>query len=138
MIYVIVAIAVIVILSIAIGNSKDKQDLNEKTLLEKFNVIVAHLTEFAFDKDYVVRKQSDKHIFLMHNMANNHMIELLYNQGVLTIIWKYKYFQKELVFKKHLTNVRNLSLIEQDKIGQSLVDLMNLKIIDFQKNTLRY
>ncbi|TXD53596.1 MULTISPECIES: hypothetical protein [unclassified Polaribacter] len=115
-----------------INNSKDNDDLKNKALEEKFKVIVNHLTNYAFDDNYIVKPEGKRHLFLLHSQGNNHKIELLYNQGVLSIIWKYKYLQKELTYKKHLNNVRNLSLIEQNKIGQSIVGLMNLRIQEFQ------
>ena len=132
---ILIAVVIILIGSSVIGNSKDNRDLAGVAggkLEEKFNVIVNHITTYAFDDNYIVKPQGKRHLFLLHSQGNNHMIELLYNQGVLSIIWKYKYLQKELTYKKHLNNVRNLSLIEQNKIGQSIVGLMNSKIQEFQ------
>ena len=135
--YVIIFIVVIVVIIAIINNSKDSEELVEKSLEEKFNVIINHICDYAFDGDYNVKHLSKKHIMFFHSEISNQMIEILYNQGVLTIIWKYKYFQKELKFKKHLNNVRNLSLFEQDKIGASIVGLMSLKINEFQQKILK-
>jgi hypothetical protein len=131
----IVTIILIVVFFIVLGiinNAKDNQELKEKSLEEKFNVIINHICRYAFNDGYVVKPKSKRHLFIFHSDANNHMVELLYNQGVLTINWKYKYLQKELKFQKNLTNVRNLSLIEQNTIGESLVRGMILKIQEFK------
>ena len=132
----IILIVVFVVIIAIINNSKDNEELIEKSLEEKFNVIINHICDYAFDGDYNVKHLSKKHIMIFHSEISNQMIEILYNQGVLTIIWKYKYFQKELKFKKHLNIVRNLSLYEQDKIGVSIVGLMSLKVNEFQQKIL--
>lgn len=119
-----------------INQSKDNQELAEKTLEEKFSVIINHVTDYAFDGEYQIKQISKKHIMIFHREISNQMIELLYNQGVLTILWKYKYFQKEMKFEKHLNNVRNLSLFEQEKIGTSIVGLMNIKVIKFKEEVI--
>lgn len=136
MIYLSLLVLFIVILFL-INRSKDNSELVNQNLEEKFNVIIKHITNFSFDGNYQIKQISKRHIMIFHNEISNQMIEMLYNQGVLTIHWKYKYFQKERIFKKHLNNVRNLSLFEQNKIGKSLVETINVEILNFQGEVLK-
>ena len=124
---IIIAIVVVFIGSGLIQNSKDSQDLAGRKLEEKFNVIVNIINNAAFENEGVIKEYDNKHICLI-KPGGNQMIELMYNQGTLTIIWKYKYFQKELIHKKSFLNMRNLSIFEQEKIAEGFISEMNYKI----------
>ena len=116
---IIIAIVVVFIGSGLIQNSKDSQDLAGRKLEEKFNVIVNIINNAAFENEGVIKEYDNKHICLI-KPGENQMIELMYNQGTLTIIWKYKYFQKELIHEKSFLNMRNLSIFEQEKLRKVL------------------
>ena len=62
----------------------------------------------------------------------------MYNQGTLTIIWKYKYFQKELIHEKSFLNMRNLSIFEQEKIAEGFILEMNYKIEKHKELVMKY
>ena len=117
---IIIAIVVVFIGSGMIQNSKDSQDLAGRKLEEKFNVIVNIINNAAFENKGVIKEYNKKHIYLIKR-GGNQMIELMYNQGTLTINWKYKYFQKELIHKKSFLNMRNLSIFEQEKIAEGFI-----------------
>jgi hypothetical protein len=130
---IIIAIVVVFIGSSLIGNSKDSQDLAGRKLEEKFNVIINSINNVAFNNEGVIKEYDNKHIYLIHPISGNQMIEFLYSQGVLAITWKYKYFQKELIHKRSFLNVRNISLFEQEKIARAFISEMEEKI-DNHKN----
>ena len=121
---IIIAIVVVFIGSGLIQNSKDSQDLAGRKLEEKFNVIVNIINNAAFANEGVIKEYDNKHICLI-KPGGNQMIELMYNQGTLTIVWKYKYFQKELIHEKSFLNMRNLSIFEQEKIAEGFILEMN-------------
>ena len=61
----------------------------------------------------------------------------MYSTGHLTITWKYKYFQKEVVHEKIFNNVRNLSIFEQQRIAEIMVSEMAVVISNHQNNVLK-
>lgn len=58
----------------------------------------------------------DKREFCLYEDGQNQIIKFHYSTGHLTIIWKYKYYQKEIVHEKLFSDVRNLSLIQQQNL----------------------
>ncbi len=71
---------------------------------------------------------NSKREFSLYKEGANQIINFIYGTGDLTIIWKYKYFQKELVHKKHFSNVRNLSVFEQQKIAEQMIKEMVIAV----------
>lgn len=133
---VLIIIVVLIIGSIAINTGKDTQDLAGKTLGEKFNVIVNMLNNAAFNGEGELKYFDSKHFNMYPPNGSNQVIEFLYSQGMLSVTWKYKYFQKEMVFRKNLTNARNLSLFEQERIGRGLINEMEQKVFEHKNSVL--
>lgn len=134
--FVIIGIIILVIGSIAIKTSKDSEDLSGTTLDNKFNVLVNMLNQAAFNGEGTVRYVDKKLFNLYPPSSSNQLIEFLYSQGMLSITWKYKYFQKEMVFRKNLSNVRNLSLFDQERIGRALIEEMEFKVNEHKNNVM--
>jgi hypothetical protein len=61
-----------------------------------------------------------------------------YSTGNLTIDWRYKYYQKEIVHSKQYNNVRNLSPLNNKKIGKFLLLEEGLCIIEEHKQMLNH
>ncbi len=136
MIWGILAIALVIVGSIAIKTGKDSEDLSGTTLDNKFNVLVNMLNQAAFNGEGTVRYVDKKLFNLYPQSSSNQLIEFLYSQGMLSITWKYKYFQKEMVYRKNLLNVRNLSLFDQERIGRALIEEMEHKINEHKNNVM--
>lgn len=122
-----------------ISLSKDNDDLQNLSLSEKFSVIVSILNEAAFNGLGTVTVL-DKRSFNLYEDGQNQIIRFLYSTGHLTIIWKYKYFQKEVVHERQFNNVRNLSIFEQQKIAEQMIKEMVIVVekhkIDVLGNSL--
>lgn len=131
---IIITVLIVFVGKIILNTQKDKDDLVGKTLDEKFNVIVNRINNTAFDGEGKIT-YIDKSQFNLYAEPSNQIVDFLYSQGMLSITWKYKYFQKEMVYRRNLSNVRNLSLFEQDKIAQSVILGMNQKIQE-HKNSI--
>ena len=125
---ILIGVVLFFIAKAVISSGKDENDLAGKTLDEKFNVIVNQLNLAAFEAEGQVKYIDRKHFHLYPEQGSNQIIEFLYSQGMLSITWKYKYFQKELVFRENLLDVRNLSLFEQEKIARAIIGKMENKI----------
>src|SRR5690554_390574 len=130
---IIVTILIVVVGKIIINTQKDKEDLLGTSVEEKFNVIVNKINQFAFNGEGEIKYIGKNH-FNLYPDSSNQIVDFMYSQGMLSIIWKYKYLQKEMVYTKNLTNVRNLSLLEQAKIANAIIEEMSRKIQDHEKS----
>jgi len=114
--------------------NKDNEDLQGQSLTEKFSVIVSSINEAAYDGMGTVTTL-DKRNFNLYQGGLNQIINFQYGTGHLTITWKYKYFQKEIVHEKQYNNVRNLSLFEQQKIAENMISEMK-QVVENHKNNV--
>lgn len=114
--------------------NKDNYDLQGQELSDKFMFIVNTLNNSAFNglgKINTINKRS----FNLYEVGQNQIINFYYSTGHLTIKWKYKYFQKEVVHEKQFNDVRNISLFDQKKIADIMISEM-ARVISNHKNTV--
>lgn len=116
--------------------NKDTHDLEGTTLSEKFSVVVNAINQHAYDGQGKVN-YIDKRNFSLYQDKKNQIILFEYGTGILTITWKYKYYQKEVVHKKSYPDVRNLSIFEQQKITDSMISSMDKVIEKHKQEVLR-
>ena len=114
--------------------NKDNADLQGQSLPEKFAVIVSSINEVAYGGMGKVTTL-DKRSFNLYQDGQNQIINFQYGTGHLTITWKYKYFQKEIVHEKQYNNVWNLSLFEQQKIADNIISEME-QVVENHKNNV--
>jgi len=115
---------------------KDNSDLGGKSLDEKFNVIVKAINNAAYEGQGEVNK-IDKRSFNLYQRNSNQIINFHHSTGTLSITWKYKYYQKEVVHKEDFNDVRNLSLFEQQKIADKVIYDMAGVIENHQNNVMK-
>lgn len=131
---IVIAIIGIILFRFFSSLSKDNDDLQGRTLSEKFNVIVSMINEAAFNGGGSVTTL-DKREFNLYEDGQNQIIKFQYSTGHLTITWKYKYFQKEIVHERQFNEVRNLSLFDQQKIGEQMINEMAI-VVERHKNNV--
>ncbi|MGO3812678.1 hypothetical protein [Mesonia sp.] len=129
------SIVILFVVKVIFNTQKDKEDLLGKSLEEKFQIIVNKINDAAFNGQGEVRFIDKKH-FTLYPDTSNQIVEFLYSQGMLSITWKYKYFQKEMVYRRNLNGVRNLSLFEQNKIARAIIEEVNYKIQIHKNNVM--
>jgi hypothetical protein len=137
MIWILVIILTVLLISFLTSFNKDNEDLQGITLSEKFEIIVDMINQVAFHGNGEIT-QISKREFNLYETGQHQIINFLYGTGHLTITWKYKFFQKEIIHKKQFTNVRNLSLFEQQKIGEQMIEEMAIVINNHQNDVLDY
>ncbi len=115
--------------------NKDNNDLQGQSLDEKFAVIVAAINNAAFNGNGTVTTV-DKRCFNLYENGQNQIINFQYGTGHLTITWRYKYFQIEVVHKKKFNNVRNLSIPEQEKIADRMILEMEQVVKNHKNNVI--
>lgn len=131
---IVIAIIGIILFRFFTSLSKDNDDLQGRTLDDKFNVIVSMINDAAFDGGGSVTTL-DKREFNLYEDGQNQIIKFQYSTGHLTITWKYKYFQKEIVHERQFNDVRNLSLFDQQKIGEQMIKEMAI-VVERHKNNV--
>ncbi|GAB4092210.1 hypothetical protein [Flaviaesturariibacter terrae] len=115
--------------------SKDNDDLQGQTLDKKFFVIVNAINNVAYNGAGTVTLL-DKREFNLYEEGQNQLIKFQYSTGHLTIIWKYKYFHKEVVHQRQFNDVRNLSIFEQQKIADVMIGEMALVVERHKLNVM--
>jgi hypothetical protein len=129
---IVIVIVGYILIRFFIALSKDNDDLQGRTLDDKFDVIVNMINDAAFDGAGSVTTL-DKREFNLYEDGQNQIIKFQYSTGHLTITWKYKYFQKEVVHKRQYNDVRNLSSFDQEKIGKQMISEMAM-VVEKHKN----
>ncbi|QTV04846.1 hypothetical protein [Faecalibacter bovis] len=114
---------------------KDDVDLSTQKLHEKFAVVVELINQEAYNGLGSVTIL-DKRSFNLYLTGNQQIVQFIYSTGILTIIWKYKYYQKEVIHEKTFENVRNLSIFEQQNIAEAMISEMRTVIENHQLNVL--
>jgi hypothetical protein len=123
---IIIFLGLIFIITLFSFNSNLKKDKNEfsiEPLEKKFMIITNILNEQAFDGNATIIKKSNRE-YILFNQGSNQLIIFHYSTGHLTITWKYKYFQKEIIHSKQYNDVRNLSVFQQGNIANNMIDEM--------------
>lgn len=132
---IIIAIVVYITIRFFISLSKDDYDLQGQNLAEKFQFVVNNLNRAAFNGRGNVILLS-KRSFNLYEDGQNQIIQFYYSTGHLTITWKYKYFHKEAIHERQFNDVRNLSLFEQQKIADTMINEMKVTVSNHQGNVL--
>ncbi|AFC26803.1 hypothetical protein [Saprospira grandis] len=115
--------------------SEDRYELEEQSLAEKFSTVVHTLNQAAFNGQGKI-VPLDQRSFNLWQQGKNQIINFHYSTGHLSICWKYKYLQKELVHERQFDNVRNLSLLEQQQLAERMIQEMRPLIAQHQQNVL--
>ena len=87
----------------------DSEELFNQKLEDKFSYFIDGLNEYCYNRTLSLYKNDSCQI-----------VNLEYGTGILTIIWKFKYFQQEMVYQRNLPNARNIN-IEWQKNALKLV-----------------
>lgn len=97
---VLIIIAVVLIIAFNIKKKVDK-DNNEVSILEKFGLIITGLNEYCYRGEGTV-KENPKNNITIYKQGSCQIVGLGYQMGFLTIVWKFKYWQQEMVYKKEI------------------------------------
>ena len=115
---------------------KDKTDLQNQSLSEKFSVVVSAINKAAFN-GYGTVTVLNKRSFNLYEDGQNQIINFFYSTGHLTITWKYKYFQKEVVHERKFNDVRNITIFQQNKIAEQMISEMDMIVARHQASINR-
>ena len=114
---------------------KDNTDLQSQKLSDKFAVMIGLINQNAFSGSGKITIV-DKRLIQLYKNGENQIIQFEYSTGHLAIVWKYKYYQKEVAHEELFKNVRNLSILEQKRIAETMIKIMNRVIAKHKINVL--
>lgn len=98
----------------------DSQELKGTELSEKFSTLVGVLNEWTY-KGYGTVRKIDKQQFNLYKEHSCQIINFFYATGFLTITWRFKYWQQEVVYKKDLKNARDVTEEEQIRFAKLII-----------------
>lgn len=111
---------------------KDDIDLKNTSISQKFSTIVENLNNWCFENKGVCTN-IDKRTLKIYDGVSNQIVYLTYSTGILNIVWKYKYYQQEMVYENNVQNARNLSEMEQETISMNLINDFNNKLEEHKR-----
>ncbi len=116
MIYIIPIIAVVlffIVKKIMQYNKElklDKVELMNQNIYAKFKILMDGFNNHCFNGAGKVNVLDDKNANV-YQEGSNQIVMFLYNAGMLTVVWKYKYFEKEMVYERSFPDARNATEI---------------------------
>lgn len=115
---------------------KDKEELSRNPINKKFEILVGVINDVMLDgKGEVTLFDDDPRLMnLMSDDKRNMLIQFYYSTGNLSITLKYKFLQKELVYEKQFSGLRNLSAFMQRDIANEFIEICGRKIAEHQQN----
>ena len=115
---------------------KDKEELSRNPINKKFEILVGVINDVMLDgKGEVTLFDEDPRLMnLMSDDKRNMLIQFYYSTGNLSITLKYKFLQKELVYEKQFSGLRNLSAFMQRDIANEFIEICGRKIAEHQQN----
>lgn len=134
--FILIVIVLIIVFKFINDLNKDKYDLQGTALDEKFKVVVNILNQGAFNGNGNITKLGNRS-FNLYEQGSNQIINFHYGTGTLTITWRYKYFQKEVVHSKDFYETRNLSIFEQQKIAEQMINEMVPIVQNHKTNVMK-
>ena len=110
-----------------------------ESLSSKFSIIVNILNKYAYDgRGEVILTDERSFNLYPKTTDSNQIIQFFYQMDILTIQWKYKYYQKEIIHKKNFLKVKNLSIFEQTKIANRIISEMESIVEKHKKDVLNF
>ena len=131
---IVIGIILFILFKFFLDVKKDDTELSIG-LDTKFKIIVEEINDAAYKGAGTV-KYVDQREFSLYKQGSKQIIFFHYGTGILTITWRYKYFQKEIVHERSFNDVINLSVFEQQNIAISMIKEM-VKVIENHQYSMK-
>lgn len=126
-VWVVIGIIAFVLFRFFSSLNTDKKELRREPLNVKFSYLSNRLNDLVFNGrgDIQIIQERELNIY----DGSNQIINILYSTGNVEIIWRFKYYQKEIKLSKVFADTRNISSIRQIKIAEDFVTEMYPQIV---------
>ena len=121
---IIIAIVAFILYKFISSLNKDNEVLNQQPLSQKFSVIVDLINKSAYNGQGDITVL-DKRSFNLYCEDHNQIINFQYSTSSLTITWKYKWFNNEIVHSKDFNQVQNITIDGQNRIAHQMINEMS-------------
>lgn len=106
--------------------TKNKNILESISPSKKFYKTTEILNKYVFaENGHINEKEA---IFQLYEEKMNHLIDFEFHTCNLIITWRYKYYQKEMIYTKIFKNVDNITVFQTQNIAKTLITEMEKKI----------
>jgi len=105
---------------------QDIKDITEKSLPDRFETLLGILNSEIFEwrADVTITNQRE---FILYD-GYNQIICFHYSTGHLTIKWKFKFLQQEVVYNKTIYHTRSITENRQKDVANLLIKEMDVII----------
>lgn len=110
-------------------------ELNEMSLEERFGILIDGLNAYCYDSLGTITKLDNRTLNL-YKKGSCQIINLHYSTGILTITWKFKYFQQEMIYTKNLPYNRDITPMWQLKMLEIIISEFLEKYTQHERNVL--
>ncbi|WP_312133177.1 hypothetical protein [Empedobacter sp.] len=107
----------------------DKEELINQNIYEKFKVLMDGFNSYCFNGTGKVNVLDDKNANV-YQEGSNQIVMFLYNAGMLTVVWKYKYFQNEMVYERNFPDARNATEIGLKSALKVMIEEFNERLVE--------
>ena len=121
---IIIAIVAFILYKFISSLNKDNEVLNQQALSQNFSVIVDLINKSAYNGQGDITVL-DKRSFNLYCEDHNQIINFQYSTSSLTITWKYKWFNNEIVHSKDFNQVQNITIDGQNRIAHQMINEMS-------------
>lgn len=124
---IIIAVVLFVLYLFLKALGRNNKELKETSTPTKFSELVTQLNAYAFGLEGKVTV-INKNTFNLYQDGKNQIINFHYSTGVLTITWKYKWYQNEIAHKKDYSDLQNIGINQQVQIANDMIKEMDVVI----------
>jgi len=84
---------------------------NGQNLSSEFSYLISAFNEYCYKGQGDINKLDQEELNIYKNDSCQ-IVHLHYSMGTLTIVWKFKYYQQEMIYKKSFNNVPSINSME--------------------------
>lgn len=132
----IVLVLALLILPFSKALMKDKQDLRQSPIEDRFKVLIEEINKAFLDGKgttvYPV-KNDNRWLNLHSDDKANYLFQFNYSTGHLTVYLHYKYLQKKLNANVPFYNVRDVDIFTQKRMANKFIQKMRVAIMKHQE-----
>lgn len=105
----------------------DKEELKDQNIYDKFSILIDGLNEYCYSNNgkVTILDNANANVYAV---GSNQIVLFQYNAGMLTIEWKYKHYQREMVYRRSFSNIRNVTKVGQEGVLKLVIEEFNEKL----------
>jgi hypothetical protein len=122
-----IAVVLIVIFLFWRALNKDRIELKDTTLEQKFSVMVNLINQSAYGGEGRTHSLSWRSFNLYRENAQQ-IFNFNYSTGHLTVTWKFKWYHQEMVYSEDFNYVRNITDAKQAELATRFLEECRVKM----------